>query len=269
MIGPSPAHELVQAAEPGDQLVAGVEEQVERVAEHHVVAERGDLGGQQALDRRLRRERDERRRADVAVRGVQDARAGARARIAGRDVQGAGECGHRGMVEALWCWPASCPSPGTWAIRCCSSSSPIETMGIPVPGETALFTAGDPRVERPSEASSFVIVVAAGAAIVGDNVGFAIGRAVRAPAPARPRAARAPPPPRDRGRRAVLRAPRAEGRVPRPLGRRAADHVGVAGGRQPDGVADVPVLERARRDLLGDVDRARWPTSSGAGPSGS
>jgi membrane-associated protein len=51
----------------------------------------------------------------------------------------------------------------------------IETMGIPVPGETALFTAG-------ILASSghlnieLVIVVAAAAAILGDNVGFAIGR---------------------------------------------------------------------------------------------
>ena len=51
----------------------------------------------------------------------------------------------------------------------------IETMGVPVPGETALITAGivASRGHLPIEA---VIVVAAVAAIVGDNVGFAIGR---------------------------------------------------------------------------------------------
>jgi membrane-associated protein len=51
----------------------------------------------------------------------------------------------------------------------------IETMGIPVPGETALFTAG---ILASSGHLSIeaVIVIAATAAIVGDNVGFAIGR---------------------------------------------------------------------------------------------
>jgi membrane protein DedA with SNARE-associated domain len=51
----------------------------------------------------------------------------------------------------------------------------IETMGIPVPGETALIAAallahdGQLSIET-------LIVVAAAAAIIGDNVGFAIGR---------------------------------------------------------------------------------------------
>jgi uncharacterized protein (TIGR03382 family) len=51
----------------------------------------------------------------------------------------------------------------------------IETMGIPVPGETALFAAGilaaagHLRIE-------VVVALAAAAAILGDNVGFAIGR---------------------------------------------------------------------------------------------
>ncbi|MEA2307210.1 MAG: hypothetical protein QOH43_4490 [Solirubrobacteraceae bacterium] len=51
----------------------------------------------------------------------------------------------------------------------------IETMGVPVPGETALITAGivASRGDLPIEA---VIAVAALAAILGDNVGFAIGR---------------------------------------------------------------------------------------------
>jgi membrane-associated protein len=51
----------------------------------------------------------------------------------------------------------------------------VETMGIPVPGETALIAAsllahdGEMRIE-------VLIALAAAAAILGDNVGFAIGR---------------------------------------------------------------------------------------------
>jgi membrane-associated protein len=51
----------------------------------------------------------------------------------------------------------------------------IETMGIPVPGETALITAGIV-ASRGHLSIEAVIVVAAAAAILGDNVGFAIGR---------------------------------------------------------------------------------------------
>jgi membrane-associated protein len=51
----------------------------------------------------------------------------------------------------------------------------IETMGIPLPGETALFTAGI-LASRGDLSIEIVIGVAAAAAIVGDNVGFAIGR---------------------------------------------------------------------------------------------
>ena len=91
-IGPSQPMKSCRPPKRAMQLVAGVEEQVERVAEHHVVAERRDLGGQQALDRRLRRQRDEGRRAHLAVGGAQDAGAGPRAGVAGGDRQG----GHRG-----------------------------------------------------------------------------------------------------------------------------------------------------------------------------
>lgn len=51
----------------------------------------------------------------------------------------------------------------------------IETMGIPVPGETALITAGilASKGKLPIEG---VIACAAAAAILGDNVGFLIGR---------------------------------------------------------------------------------------------
>jgi membrane-associated protein len=51
----------------------------------------------------------------------------------------------------------------------------IETMGIPVPGETALVTAGIV-ASRGRLEIEVVIVLAAAAAILGDNVGFAIGR---------------------------------------------------------------------------------------------
>lgn len=51
----------------------------------------------------------------------------------------------------------------------------IETMGIPVPGETALVTAAIV-ASRGRLSIEAVIAVAAAAAIVGDNVGFAIGR---------------------------------------------------------------------------------------------
>jgi membrane-associated protein len=66
----------------------------------------------------------------------------------------------------------------------------IETMGVPVPGETALITAAivASRGRLPIEA---VIAVAAAAAIIGDNVGFTLGRklgrrVLRAPGPFHP-----------------------------------------------------------------------------------
>jgi membrane protein DedA with SNARE-associated domain len=51
----------------------------------------------------------------------------------------------------------------------------IETMGIPVPGETALITAAV-LASRGKLQIEVVIAVAAAGAIVGDNTGFAIGR---------------------------------------------------------------------------------------------
>ena len=51
----------------------------------------------------------------------------------------------------------------------------VETMGIPVPGETALVGAAllahDGRLDI-----TVLVVLAAAAAIIGDNIGFAIGR---------------------------------------------------------------------------------------------
>ena len=51
----------------------------------------------------------------------------------------------------------------------------IETMGIPVPGETALI-AGSLAASHGSLSIGILIALAAAAAIIGDNVGFAIGR---------------------------------------------------------------------------------------------
>jgi membrane-associated protein len=53
----------------------------------------------------------------------------------------------------------------------------IETMGIPVPGETALIAAAL-LAHRGQLDIVVVVVVAAAAAITGDNIGFAIGRRV-------------------------------------------------------------------------------------------
>jgi membrane protein DedA with SNARE-associated domain len=51
----------------------------------------------------------------------------------------------------------------------------IETMGIPVPGETALIAAALLAHDGKMDIAT-LIVVASAAAILGDNVGFAIGR---------------------------------------------------------------------------------------------
>jgi membrane-associated protein len=65
------------------------------------------------------------------------------------------------------------PDVGYWLVFALIA---IETMGIPVPGETALIAAGllahDGRMEI-----AVLIALAAAAAILGDNVGFALGRA--------------------------------------------------------------------------------------------
>jgi membrane protein DedA with SNARE-associated domain len=53
----------------------------------------------------------------------------------------------------------------------------IETMGIPVPGETALIAAALLAHHGQMEIVA-VVLIAAAAAILGDNIGFAIGRRV-------------------------------------------------------------------------------------------
>jgi membrane-associated protein len=53
----------------------------------------------------------------------------------------------------------------------------VETMGVPVPGETALITAGVVASQGRLQIE-LVIACAAVGAMVGDNIGFAIGRKV-------------------------------------------------------------------------------------------
>ena len=129
-----------------------------------------------------------------------------------------------------------------------------ESGGVPVPGETALIIGGVLASQGKLQIE-LVIAVAAAAAIVGDNIGYYIGRRggrwlLRAPRPVS-----RPAPERARARRAVLRPPRAEGGLLRALHPGPA-HVGlVAGGRQPHALAHVLPVERPRRDLLGDGRR--------------
>jgi hypothetical protein len=73
---PPPAHELVQPAHARDVFVPGPDEEVEGVAEHHLVAERRHLRRVQRLDRRARGQRDEGRRVNLAVRRNENARSG-------------------------------------------------------------------------------------------------------------------------------------------------------------------------------------------------
>ena len=66
----------MQSAELRDEVLAGTEVQVVRVAEQDRRAEGEQLVGIDSLDRRLGADRHERRCQDVAVRGADDAGAG-------------------------------------------------------------------------------------------------------------------------------------------------------------------------------------------------
>ena len=83
-----PAHEAMEPAELGDQLVAGPEEEVVGVAENDVRADRPHLVGVERLDRRLRPDRHEGRGRNVAVRRAEDA--GARGPVGGDDLKAHG-----------------------------------------------------------------------------------------------------------------------------------------------------------------------------------
>ncbi len=76
-----PAHERVQAAELGDEVLAGPEVEVVRVAEKDARAERAKFVRVDGLDRCLRSDGHERRRRHIAVSCVKDA--GARGTVGG------------------------------------------------------------------------------------------------------------------------------------------------------------------------------------------
>ena len=102
---PPPPHELVQPAQLADQLVPRLDEQVERVAEHHVVAQLGHLARVERLHGRRRGQRNERGRADLPMRGLDHTGAGGA--IARTDLEG-GHKPHKGVrphlrVEGLAC----------------------------------------------------------------------------------------------------------------------------------------------------------------------
>ena len=54
----------------------------------------------------------------------------------------------------------------------------LESMGIPMPGETALVTTALYAGSTHQIGIALVVLVAAAAAIVGDNVGYLIGRSI-------------------------------------------------------------------------------------------
>ena len=153
--------------------------------------------------------------------------------------------------------------PPTWATSPVFGLIAIETMGIPVPGETALIAGRARRPRRASSSIAVLVVLASAAAILGDNVGFALGRRfgrrrVRAPRPGlRPAPGPAGP------RRAVLRPPWRQGGLPRALGERPAHRLGLAGRDEPDALAVVPGLERPRWHLRGRLASGSAPTSPG------
>src|SRR5262249_13442205 len=68
-----------------DKLGPGREHQVKRVAQDHLVAERGDLARLERLHGALGRQRHERGGANVAVGQVKRARAGTRTWVSGPD----------------------------------------------------------------------------------------------------------------------------------------------------------------------------------------
>ena len=129
-----------------------------------------------------------------------------------------------------------------------------ESSGVPMPGETALITAAV-LASRGKLSIELVIALAAAGAIVGDNIGYVIGRKGGRWILERPGALPPPAPGGAAHRRAVLRTPRAQGGVLRALRARAARVGLVAGRRDAHALALVRRVERARRDLLGDRDR--------------
>jgi membrane protein DedA with SNARE-associated domain len=68
------------------------------------------------------------------------------------------------------------PDVGRYGYAALAAGVLLENAGVPVPGETMLLAAAS-LASRGRLSIVLVAVVAAGAAVVGDNIGFAIGRA--------------------------------------------------------------------------------------------
>ena len=142
----------------------------------------------------------------------------------------------------------------------------LESFGIPLPGETALIFFGV-LASKGHYNIAVVIAVAAAAAIIGDNLGYWLigrlgGRALfranrwlkrwsdsRAPAG-----------------RSDHAAPRRQDGVLRPLRRDSPLHRRVGRRPRPDAVVAVPLLERDRRDRLGDRRRRSSRTTAARPP---
>ncbi len=120
-----------------------------------------------------------------------------------------------------------------------------ESAGVPVPGETSIIT-GAVLASQGKLSIVVVIVLAATAAIVGDNIGYLDRAQGRPLAAAAPRRLPAPAPARARGRRTVLRASRSESGLLRALHPRPARVGLVARGRDAHALALVLPLERVR-----------------------
>ena len=94
-----PTHELVEAAKPGDRLVAGAQVQMVGVGEEQSCAQSFQLRGGDGLDRRLRAYGGEERGEQFAVRRSQDSRP--RPAVCGGEVEI-----HRAHSPQIQCRPA-------------------------------------------------------------------------------------------------------------------------------------------------------------------
>ena len=126
---------------------------------------------------------------------------------------------------------------------------------MPSPGETALVLAAVLASQGKLQIE-LVIAIGVASAIIGDNIGYLLGRkfgreVLEAPGPFEHRRRRL-----ICGRRPFLRAAWVEGGVLRTVGRAGPDRSGVAGRDQPHALPGVLLLERARRAQLGDHVRA-------------
>ena len=140
----------------------------------------------------------------------------------------------------------------------------IESIGVPVPGETALIAAALYAGSTHKLDIWWVIAAAIAGAIIGDNVGYSIGRYGGAKVLLRHghRIGLHERPAEDRD--LALSPPRRQGRLLGPVRSRPPHLGGVPRRYEQDGVASLPLLQRRRRDRLGHASTASCTTSSAA-----